>query len=367
VAHLLRVPDYPNCRSTVLSGDDASLRLYCAEIIANQGTADDLLEAIRLVNGLPQDHPLRSEGDRLLTTWSQEILRLGEERFQAGKLEEAIDLVKLIPINLSARQMANEQISQWESIWAKAETIYIEAEAEKQQDHWQEAINKARALWQVGNQYWATTKYQEFAQEVQAAREADSLQKPKRSIRQSDPANPDPVADLLAQWEREQTAEDQTYLKKARELASSGTLADMQAAIAEANRVSFDGSHYDEAERLIKTWTHQIEVMEDRIYLDRAKELARQDDINSLQEAIREAHWIFRDRPLFEEADNLIQQWNNRILELQAQSEPKQELITEDEIGDLEFPSQTDEVPLSGERSPNSPLNLDGIPAPLNP
>jgi hypothetical protein len=367
VAHLLRVPDPPDCRSEVLSADDASLRLYCAEIIAAQGTADDLLKAIRLVNGLSKDHPLRSEGDRLLAKWSQEVLRLGEERFQAGQLEEAIDLVKLIPINLLARQAANDQISRWESIWAKAEAIYSEAEAEKQQNHWQEAINQARGLWQVGNQYWANTKYQEFAREVQSVREADSWQKPNRPTRQSAPSNPDPVADLLAQWERERKAEDQAYLKKARELASSGALEDMRAAIAEANRVSFDGFHHDEAEQLIDTWTHQIESMEDRIYLDRAKELAGRDDINSLQAAIREAHWIFSDRPLFKEADNLIQQWNNRILELQAQLEPEQELIMEDEISTLEFNSETDEMPLNGERSPNPRLNLDVTPVLLSP
>lgn len=77
--------------SGLLALASASMRFECARIAASKQTANDLLEAIVLVDGLPADHAMREEANRLVELWSQEVLKIAEESFQAGKLQDAID------------------------------------------------------------------------------------------------------------------------------------------------------------------------------------------------------------------------------------------------------------------------------------
>ena len=61
VVSLFRIPNLPNCRAIFWPTASASLRLQCADSYADQGTVDFYLEAIALVDRLPEDHPLRGD------------------------------------------------------------------------------------------------------------------------------------------------------------------------------------------------------------------------------------------------------------------------------------------------------------------
>ena len=97
VSLLLKLPSAPNCPKIFMLTASASMRLYCAELAANKQTVDNLVEAIELINSLPANHPLRPEIDRRIERWSLEILKLADNYFQEGKLDEAIAVAKKIP------------------------------------------------------------------------------------------------------------------------------------------------------------------------------------------------------------------------------------------------------------------------------
>jgi len=333
VLQILYLPEIPNCESESWSSDAAAARFYCADKLANEQDADKLHQAIELVNTLPSDHPLRRDSDRLISLWSQAILRLAENTFQEGDLGKAVDMVKLIPNHLTIYQLADERSKQWQSIWSKSETIYkASADLVESDDRDKSylALTKAKELWHVGNHYWGTTKYQELASLVQDAKEKkEQQQKMEADLKAKATAIPDANISSLDQsdqslkkWQQEQDDLDLAQLNKAKKLATSGKNDDLRDAISEAYMVA-SKPHYEEAQKLIVNWQQQMENAEDRASLKRAKDLANQNDIASLETAISEARSINTGHSLSKEANRQIEQWNNRISKLHQATPPE--------------------------------------------
>ena len=159
---LLRLPNLPDCPAIFWPTASASLRLYCAQLAADKRTAKDLLRAISLVNALPQDHPLRPEINHSIEIWSNEILELGEEAFQAGDLPKAIETARKIPENSSAYKLVEAKVSHWEAVWNKADGIYQKAETALKAQDLRQAFRVATQLLGIGNNYWENTKYREL-------------------------------------------------------------------------------------------------------------------------------------------------------------------------------------------------------------
>ncbi|OLP17896.1 hypothetical protein BST81_12620 [Leptolyngbya sp. 'hensonii'] len=319
ISSLLQVPNSANCYNMAPTAP-AAARLYCAETLAGAQTAEDLEQAIALAASISPEDPLRSAALRLMGQWSIQLLHFAEVAFQEGNLDRAINLADAVPREVPTRKTADASMQQWQTIWKKAEAIYAEVEAELEKpdtdkEKWARAIAKARQLWVVGNQYWATVRYQELADQIWIpTADQNSL---KKSAKNSAGPKISSLEDLIKKRNKERQSENQGYLSKARTLASSGRLNDLRDAIAEASQVFSDGPEYEEAQRLMATWRQQAEVLEDREYLDRATALARRGDADSLQAAIDEARWITLDRPLYQEAGSRIEQWTTRLIELQ--------------------------------------------------
>ncbi|HBB30775.1 MAG TPA: chromosome segregation ATPase [Cyanobacteria bacterium UBA8803] len=420
VALLLKLPAVPNCPAIFWPTASASIRMYCAQLAANKQTVDDLLEAIALVEALPETHPLRPEINRYTEQWSLDILKIGEEKFQAGQLSEAIKIAKRIPAQSKASQIVEDRIELWQTTWAKAETIYEKAEEQLRQSNWNQAFREAVRLTSVDNKYWASVKYNQLVDLIQIAREASQqldkayqLSKSNRvedilaAIKEAEKISPksfaykeaqDLIADcgnkllklaknrleqrnwqgvleiankipdslklaeaksdlidlanglsrassgtiadleaaiasvkklgserpfynegqeLINRWQRE--VEDVARLEKARTLASSGVTSDIRSAIAEAQQIPQVNPRYQEARQAISRWTSQVETIEDRPYLDRANQIASLGGETSLQEAIQEARRIAPGRALYQEAQTKIREWTSAIQRMQDQ------------------------------------------------
>lgn len=131
VAYLLQLPGLPNCPAVFWPLASASMRFECARIAASKQTAKDLLEAIALVDSLPNDHPLREEADRMVELWSKNVLDLAEDLFNNGKLDEAIAAARKIPAKASSAKLVDDRVRQWQATWKKAEEVYRNAEADR--------------------------------------------------------------------------------------------------------------------------------------------------------------------------------------------------------------------------------------------
>ncbi len=414
---LLRLPSLPNCPAIFWPTASASLRIYCAQLAAEKRTVKDLLRAISLVDALPKDHPLRPEIDRNIEDWAKEILELGEEAFQDGDLDKAIEAAKKIPENTSAHALVEDKIIHWESVWKKAEDIYRQAEEALKNQELRQAFRIATQLLGIGNQYWENTKYRELnnlivetrqdsskidkakgladqggltnlleaiklvesiqpksylytkAQDLIAQFGRDMLnlaeaaldrrdynealkitrQIPDKANLQEEIRDFDVIAEaqsqawggtiadleaaiinvqrikrdrplygraqqLVSNWQLE--IQDVTVLERAKQMAQPGTVGDLSAAIAEAQRIPFGNPRREEAEKEINQWQAQIETSEDQPYLDRAAQFASAGD---LQAAINEASRIRPGRSLYDQASRRIDEWTAEMQRLQDQ------------------------------------------------
>ena len=417
VALLLKLPSLPNCPSMFWPLASASMRLYCAQVAAQKKTVDDLLEAIALVDALPADHALRGTLNQSLEEWTQEILNLAEENFQTGKLAEAIAIARRVPTSEGSRanaQAIKERIESWQEIWTGAENIYKDVEDELRQQNWAIAFRHATKLLSVRNTYWETTKYQEATETIQAARvDAGKISKAKdlasegsvenlaeaietleavgvksyvyqtarktieeygremmdlaeaaldaknlsqaiaiarrvpestnlkdearafvtlaraesqswrptvgsleNAIKQAQRIGPDSplynrAQQSIARWQ--QSIEQVAVLERARDFARTGSVTDLTSAIAQAQRIPTNNPLWDVAQEEVQNWRGEIETIQDRPTLTQARQLARRGDTKSLREAIDLAGQIGISRALYGEAQEDIQSWQAEI------------------------------------------------------
>lgn len=356
---LLKLPSAPNCPAIFWPLASASVRLHCAQLAASKQTVKDLLQAIVLVKGLPKDHPLHGEIDRLIEEWSRDILQLADQSFQAGRLDEAIEIARQVPKEESAYQLAQEQISKWQSTWSKAEDIYKEAEGELREQNWHQAFMLAARLLRVKNQYWTTTKYDQLNRLIVSAREdGEKLTKAKNlaesravnnllkaielaeSVPQDsyvyrkaqevipefgrkmlelaqaklDRRNPDEAIAIAQQIPLSTKLQPETQgfitLAEAQKNAWLGTVSGLEAAIAQAQEIDAAKPVYEKAQKLISTW--QLEI-QDVAHLEKARSLASQGSINDYTAAITEAQQVPNGNPRAQEARQEIGGWVAQI------------------------------------------------------
>ena len=361
LAVLLRLPGTPNCPAIFWPLASASVRFECARLAASKQTTKDLLEAIALLDSLPVDHPLREEADRLIELWSTEVLRLAEELFNAGKLNEAIADARRIPNKVSAYRLVDERVKRWQIIWSKAEEIYRKAEDSLRKQDWRQAFLEAVRLLEVENTFWQTTKYNELNQHITTARQdGDKLVKATRladdggvqnllqAIKLAETIDPksyvyQAARKAITKFGRSmidlaqeaidrrdlQTAlnilgkipnsanlgeevKDYTTLAYAQNAALQDGVAALEDAISQAQRIGADRPLYKKAQQLITRWQFEIEGV---AQLEKARTLAQPGSVADLAAAIVQASQVSSSNPRWKEAQKAIRTWTNQIQE----------------------------------------------------
>ena len=354
LAFLFKLPAVPNCPSIFWPLASASLRLHCAEIAASKRTTNDLLEAIELVKSLPPDHPLHDEAKRQIERWAQEILDLGEEAFQSGKLDEAVNTAKKVPKIGSAYTQVEGKIKRWQGIWASAELLYRKSEEALRKQNWRLALTEAGRLLSIDNAFWQTTKYQEISGKITLTREdiskiskakylidSGGLQSFQEALRLLSTINEksyvyqgvqeaiaeigkkmldladaaldrkdlttalDVIKQIPPSANLQKEVEDFETLANAMGRAWSGTPEDYDIAIAQAQKIGADRPSYSKAQKLIARWQSE---KGDLSQLNRARQLAQSNRPEDLQAAIDTASQIPASNPKSKEARDLVNQ-----------------------------------------------------------
>lgn len=352
LAFLFKLPAVPNCPAIFWPLASASLRIHCAEIAAGKRTTKDLLEAIELVKSLPPDHPLYNEAKRLIEIWAQDILDLGEEAFQSGNLDEAINTANKVPKVGSAHTQVEGKIKRWRGIWSAAESLYRKSEDALRKENWRLALTEAGRLLSIDNTFWQTTKYQELSNKITATREditklakaknlieSGGLQNFQEAIKlvssidnqsyvyqraQEVLANAgqkmldlaesaldrrdlttalDVIKQIPAAANLQKEVEDFEVLANAMGRVWSGAPEDYDAAIAAAQKVGTDRPFHNKAQQLIARWrTEKGEMAQ----LDRARQLAQSNRPEDLQAAIDAASQVSTSNPKSKEAQEIV-------------------------------------------------------------
>ena len=116
---------------------------------------------------------------------------------------------------------------------------------------------------------------------------------------------------LIRRWKQE--IDDVAHLSKAKEYARVGTIANLRKAIDEAAEIPNANPRYNEARQEIARWRGEIQTIEDRPVLNRARELSYGNSVNAWQRAIAEANLISSNSPLYGEAQGYVRTWRANI------------------------------------------------------
>ena len=147
----------------------------------------------------------------------------------------------------------------------------------------------------------------------------DGLEAGILGLEQIDPSRPlhQMALGMRERWQLQ--VQDLRILSEARDLAQAGTIEQYSAAIAKAGEVPRNNPLWSQAQQEIGSWNRQIQVIEDRPILERAREIAIPGDINSLSNAIIQARAIAKNRALYRDAQREIRDWQVRIERMEDQ------------------------------------------------
>ncbi len=366
IAFILKLPAIPNCPSIFWPLATASIRLHCAQIAAGKHTVPDLIEAIELVSGLPENHPLYKEASHWIEDWSNDLLDLAQDKFNTGKLDEAIAAAKKIPSHAAAAKQVEERITTWKKVWKEAEDIVGKVDKFLLKRNWKDAFNEATKLLAIDNPYWQTQRYTEIGEHIATAK--DEITKLASADRAIENGNADELVKAFKGLEtiseksalyqevqdmkprigkrlmtlaenaadrgafdeasriankipdsikNKQDVDDFIALVNAQSKASRGQLIEIEDAISQAERIPVGRPLYDRAQRLVAQWKAESR---DIAQLDRARDLARSGSPDALQAAIAEAGAIGFSNPKYKEARAFIDKNNTQLQTTQDQN-----------------------------------------------
>jgi len=356
---LLNMQKSPNCPKIFWPIASASLRLYCAQLSADSRTVAGLLEAIALVEALPEDHPLRSQVNQQVEEWARDILNLAEKDYQAGNLKQAIAKARQIPNNMAVAAIIEERIAKWQETWTEGNEILSKLEENLRASNWNQSFRLAVDLLNLNNEYWATVKYNEAIAKITVAREDSSkldnafnlfargglnnwfkvieearkipassyaYQEAQKLIAKTEDKLKEYAERLIErkQWQALRDLANQTpkdlkikedvtdwsVLSAAALDAETGTVDGLEAGILGLEQIDASRPLHQTALAMRERW--QLQVQDLKI-LSEARDLAQAGTIEQYSAAIAKAGEVPRNNPLWSQAQQEIGSWNRQI------------------------------------------------------
>lgn len=290
------------------------------------GNPADLSAAVTAVSQIDRSTYTWWDAQADMNKWSEALLAVGLQKWQAGRLDEAIALGQRVALNpnltgtgtdlvklAQARKHAFGSGSQWTAspkhLWSLMQAIALARQIQPTSKYYAQAQSSLKS-WEL--------QLQDLTQLQAAQVAADLGQKPmlKYAIAQAQQIEPGrprrlQAQTLIAHWNQEiERLEDEPHLVRARTLAEQGTISSLKAAIAQASKVHLGRALRPEAQGLIFVWNQDIQTIEDQPILIQARALAQQGDLTG---AIAQASRIQRGRALYWEAQGAIATWQAEI------------------------------------------------------
>lgn len=295
-----------NCQELLPRAADSE-RLYCLQQAVESGGLEEIVAAMDFVNQWQREHPLYSEGQRLLRKWSESALNMAQKELQAGNLADAVRLANLVPVRSPLYPEAQVHGATWQKDWQQAEQTAQAAKIAIAAQDWPEALALTEKLSESPLEYWRSERAKDLtwvlsreqsaadilqnAEALAARRHPSEIAKALRSL-QDIPA--DTHIKTLARQKQQEWS--RTLLEiTAQRLEQE----DYEGAIATAQVIPQNDTYYAEAQ--------------DWIALSRASETAQQDDMGALLDALEVVQQIQPQSPLFPQAKMRAELWQAKI------------------------------------------------------
>ncbi|MEM6612977.1 MAG: chromosome segregation ATPase [Cyanobacteria bacterium P01_C01_bin.72] len=236
-----------------------------AQIQVSSGTINDLILAIDKADDIKENSYAYKQAQGVITQAKSKLVSNVEQLIKQRKWRELLKVTNRIPRSLNLQ----ERNQDWKILAnagssAKLDTVFGMEEAVEEI----ERLEKDSEYYQLGQ-------------------------------------------NLKKRWTLE--IKDVGHLSKARDLARVGTIPNLNQAIAEAELIPLGNPRYTNARQEIAKWRGQVQTIEDRPILNRARELSYGNNVGAWRRAIAEANLISRNSPLYGEAQGYVRSWRANI------------------------------------------------------
>ncbi|HIK46880.1 MAG TPA: hypothetical protein IGR64_18710, partial [Leptolyngbyaceae cyanobacterium M65_K2018_010] len=300
--------------------------LQQAVALASPGGSDRLGQAIRTASQIDQTTFTYAAAQTYMDRWSDALLKLGLDQWYASELPAAMTLGRYVALNPNrakvaqeliwlsrARQLAQQSLGTWRTSPDQLVTLYkamLLANQVPPDSPFYPQAQSSVATWRT---HLGDLGHLQTAQLIGRVNQLEALGLAIAQAEQVPLGHPRRVQaqTLIAHWRQEvERLEDRPYLAKAHQLAQTQTLEGLRAAIASAGQIALHRALRPEAQSWIYVWTSQIQAIEDRPVLNRARNLAERGE---LSQAIAEAAGIQPGRALYGEARAAMAHWQRQI------------------------------------------------------
>jgi hypothetical protein len=303
---LTRVPPTPDCKELSPLAADGE-QLYCVEQQALSGKLEDIESAIAFVDQWDSSHSLYAESQRLMTNWSKAILEFARREMQTGNLEKAIEMAGKVPETSPLYSEAQTKIELWQADWETGQEIYQKALKAIETQNWTLAYQQVALLGKLDDPFWSQERFLEVSQLIASEKQHLKQLQDARSY-----ASYGTVADLLEAMERVNKIPADSLTRKtanqeiatwSRELLTKAEDRleedDLEGAIAIAQKIPTYSPRYAEAQDFVR--------------LGEAINTVQKDNLGAFLVAQTQAARIKPDRPLYEEAQAKIKDWQQEV------------------------------------------------------
>ncbi|NJM77683.1 MAG: hypothetical protein HC852_20275 [Acaryochloridaceae cyanobacterium RU_4_10] len=248
---------------------EAFSKINSAQEFANSGAPEDMAQAIQLVSQIDPKRLARKRVTEKIDEWSQKLVDRAKAAQANGDYQSAIEAAQKVPPTSKV---------------AKEASAYLQISRA-------ETLPKDGTLWSALQAYALSTQID-----------------PSTTVSEQN-------RDRQQKWEGQ--VQNWGQLAVAKWFAGLDRMSGYHAAIDQANLVTPNQPRRVEAQTLIAFWNKQINTFPDRQFIARAKQMAVDDTIASLQSAVEEASKVLSGQPLRETAQALIVQWSDTVEKIQ--------------------------------------------------
>ncbi|ARV61877.1 chromosome segregation ATPase [Nostocales cyanobacterium HT-58-2] len=308
---------YDELNRLIVSAREDGDKLAKAKGLAESKAADNILKAIKLAESIQQDSYVYPKAQEVLPVFGRKMLELAEAKIKGRDAEAAISIAQKIPPSTGLQvetedfiALADAQRNAWSGTTYGLQTAIAQAQ---QIDASRPVYEKAQQLiarWQLEIEDVAHLEKARALASQGSINDLAAAITEAQLIPASNPRAQEASQEIGGWVAQIQTIEDRPYLDRADQIAMFDDVNSLQAAIAEASQIRRGRALYREARRKIGNWTAKIQRIEDQPYLDRARDIASSGDLPS---AIATAQQIAPGRALSGEAQAAIDEWQGQI------------------------------------------------------
>jgi hypothetical protein len=286
---------------------------------------EPILKAMQLANQINPTTYVYQEGQTLRSKWSKHLVQLSIGLYKSQNFNEAIAIAQKVPQDVSVYRDAQDWVKLNQAhVWAGKRHVLALMDAVAQA----KKIPKTSSIYTLARtkqSNWQGMLKQQT--QLQWAKTIASFQQPATLALAIETAKQVPVQSELGQtiqgeistWSRQiETIDNRVILAKAKQIAGNGeSLANLKTAVRLAGKITKDRPMGEEITAVVAEWTEKIQIVEDRPILASAIEIAKRGD---LAQAIAVANRIAPGRSLYQNAQAEARYW---AMELQTVADRK--------------------------------------------